>query len=354
VLMDRLFRGVAETGMPVDLAYAAVGPDVQGPPAWATRSRQLYRRPVAFSRRPQVSWIVRASAQMWKLRRSPGIVHFHGIYAPNLFPALMASVARVPFAVLPVVEGGDLAGGGRLVRRLRRFVVRRSCVAFALSTGIARELAELGLDAARIVPLGNVVDIAEFRPASARTNVGAQPAGVVLGLIGRIGERKGAGLLVEALQSPELKDLGARLVLAGPPESDAFAEKMVEWSERQDIDVLGYVADVASVLRDRVDVFVLASRSEGLPGALVEAMACGLPCVVTNVGAMGQVVRDAGCGRVIEHSAAAIRDAVREIWSDPQLAMSMGANARAYAQEHYSVQAVAEQDVRGLGAVCPR
>jgi glycosyltransferase involved in cell wall biosynthesis len=88
-----------------------------------------------------------------------------------------------------------------------------------------------------------------------------------------------------------------------------------------------------------MSVFVLPSSREGLPGALCEAMAAGLPCVVTDVGSMGHHVRLSGAGFIVSTDAESITDGIENAlgvrWMD------YSESARKYAERYFSADAIA-------------
>jgi glycosyltransferase involved in cell wall biosynthesis len=84
-------------------------------------------------------------------------------------------------------------------------------------------------------------------------------------------------------------------------------------------------------------MFVLLSHAEGMPVALLEAMASGLPCVVTDVGTMARVVADASCGVVVEcGDAVAVTRALRHLASSGDARVQLGNRARLHALRHHS------------------
>jgi glycosyltransferase involved in cell wall biosynthesis len=85
----------------------------------------------------------------------------------------------------------------------------------------------------------------------------------------------------------------------------------------------------ALALLERASLFVLPSLGEGMPVALLEAMACGVASVVTDAGAMGEVVEGAGCGIVVPRGdASAVAAAIDALLADDQRRQSMGRAGR--------------------------
>lgn len=335
VLMDRLFTAVAGS-LTIDVLYGDSA-DAQKPD-WARHARLVLKRSSSFGRREQLHWMLASTIFILRHRRDYDIVHLHGLYATNYPAMVIARVVGLKVVALPVLQNGDLrppSGRFDVARRLRDRAVSRLDVGFALSSGIASELGRSGMPCSRIVPIGNAVDTKVFRPR-------VKPASehFTVGFVGKVGRKKGAHLLIEALR--ELRaEFPVRGVFVGPMESAAFGAEFADLSRGLDILTTGYVNDVAPHIVDVLDVFVLASEMEGLPGALVEAMACGLPCIVTDVGAMGDVVRAAGCGIVVSRDPREIARAICHMRSQPELRREFGDHARAYAEAHYSTDHIA-------------
>src|SRR5205085_12319852 len=101
--------------------------------------------------------------------------------------------------------------------------------------------------------------------------------------------------------------------------------------------------DVAPRL-SRHDLFVLPSRSEAFPNALIEAMASGLPVVATDVGGIPEVVRPGINGQLVPpDDVGALADAVLALMDDPAGAAALGQAARAEVERHYTIDRMVER-----------
>ena len=106
---------------------------------------------------------------------------------------------------------------------------------------------------------------------------------------------------------------------------------------------LGESRDVAPILAEH-DLFVLPSRSEAFPNALIEAMATALPVVATDVGGIPEVVRPGINGRLVQpDDAGALADAVLALMDDPAAAAALGRAARADVVRHYTIDRMVER-----------
>lgn len=179
---------------------------------------------------------------------------------------------------------------------------------FAVAESLKRHVVGLGADGAKIRVVGNGVDTAVFHPVdrvAARRALGLPAEAKVLVSVGGLVERKGFHRVIELLPAlkekyPELRYL---VVGGGGPEGD--------WSERlrRQVRELGLEDTVrflgalpSAALKEPLsaaDVFVLATANEGWANVFLEAMACGLPVVTTDVGGNREVVCRDELGLVI-------------------------------------------------------
>jgi glycosyltransferase involved in cell wall biosynthesis len=226
------------------------------------------------------------------------VVHSQGIRGDVISSRHLAGVPRVatarnfPQDDYPL-KFGRLPGLWMAHAHLRAFRALPDVV--ACSATLATLLRAQGIDAA-VIPNG--VDTAAFRPASPaeraglRARLGLPPAARIGVSVGALSARKDPGLVVRAARAAADPALALIFLGEGPLEAecrrDAGGDSRIRFG--------GQVDDVTSYLR-AADFFVSASRAEGLPNAVLEAMACGLRVVLTDIGPhreLLQLAPDAG------------------------------------------------------------
>lgn len=254
------------------------------------------------------------------------IVHTHNPQ-PLAYGAAAGRLARA--GVVHTKHGVNPDRGRRLWLRRAGGHLAHAYVAVSDATAkVARENRECVPGRLHVIPNG--VDLEAYRPdAAARREVRAElgiPADAwVVGTVGRVSVEKDHALLVRAvgpLLGPE-----ARLLIAGDgaelenvrAEAKAFAPWVVLTGVRHDVPRI-----MASL-----DLFALSSRSEGLPLALLEAMATGLPVVATDVGGVAEVVDHGAAGVIVPpRDEEALRRAVAKLMTDPAAAEGLASRAR--------------------------
>ncbi|WP_437677541.1 glycosyltransferase family 4 protein [Sorangium sp. So ce131] len=224
-----------------------------------------------------------------------------------------------------------------------RAVLERASAVVTMSEELRVYLEGL-LPDGRIVHIPNPVNTDRFYPAAA-----PRPAGRPLRVLfaGLIAQTKGLLELARAVLAVE----GLTLAVAGSrsiglaAESDRRIELALGELERNGrLELLGEVpaAAMPATYRD-ADVFCLPSHAEGLPNALLEAMACGLPCVITPVGGMLEAVEGASGPAALVvpvGDEAALSSALRSLRDAAPLRARLGEAARQRAVSRYATRTV--------------
>ncbi|CAM5442973.1 N,N'-diacetylbacillosaminyl-diphospho-undecaprenol alpha-1,3-N-acetylgalactosaminyltransferase [Thauera mechernichensis] len=201
------------------------------------------------------------------------------------------------------------------------------------------------MDQVRLIP-GSGVDGARFSPAS-----GARAAGPLRVLLpARLLWDKGLAEYVEAARMLRAAGREIDFMLAGEPDAGnpaAVPAAVVKgWVAQGLVRWLGHVEDMPALYRS-VDVVALPSYREGLPKGLIEAAACGLALVTTDVPGCREVVRDGVDGlRVPVKDAGALARAIERLADDEALRARLGAAARARALAEFDERIVIDRTLR--------
>jgi glycosyltransferase involved in cell wall biosynthesis len=162
--------------------------------------------------------------------------------------------------------------------------------------------------------------------------------------LGRLHAVKGLDLLVEAFVKAALPN--TRLIIAGHDE-DGTGRRIESQVKAFGLDdrfvFTGHLeADARRDALTAADLFVLTSDSEGLPNAVLEALAAGVPCLLTPMCNVPEV-EEALAGRVTEGSPEAVATALHELLSDPTELARMGENARTLAGDRFDLEHIVDQ-----------
>lgn len=272
---------------------------------------------------------------LWVLRRQRHelqVVHAYDLFSPTTIGML----AKLLFGLPLVAEllGGGLTGDLAVLRRvrsgrLRLWLMRRLVDRFiALSAEVECGLRGAGVAAERIVRIANGVDIEKFRPAATDQRIQLRAdlqlhERVVL-YVGRLHPEKGVDILLDAWPAILCAVPDATLILVGT--GPLFDELQRRGTSRTRFvglsDPLPYLQSA--------DCFVLPSRSEGLPVALLEAMAAELACVATAIGGTVDVITDGLDGWLVPPAdvAALAAGVVRALTAPERIQVSLAARAR--------------------------
>ena len=287
------------------------------------------------------------------------LIHVHGLWNFTAWAgARAARAAGVPYVVSP---RGMLLSGARARHGAAKFIawhgvqareLREAAFLHATSETEARGLAALG---PRVVTIANGVDAQAATPeqvARLRHRLNLPADADVIAFIGRLHPIKRLDLLAGAFIQLRRAGRRACLVIAGPDEGGH--QRQVEPLFREVADTVRWAGAIDGddkwALLAASRALVQCSDSESFGMSVAEALACGVPVIVTDRGAWADVAT-VGCGEVVAHDATAIGDALDRVIARPDHARAMGqrgrdwarrtfgwdANGRAMAREYESV-----------------
>jgi glycosyltransferase involved in cell wall biosynthesis len=236
---------------------------------------------------------------------------------------------------------GDLADLERLGKPSVRFACslfrRIHAVVVILSTCMKGYLATHNFYLPNIQLIPNGVDITRFHPTHEDIS-GDERAQVVI-CIARLSYQKGIDVLLQAWHLVHEQVPQARLVIVGDGPIRNQLECMAKaLGLEESVEFVGVQSDVPAQLY-RGGLAVLPSRWEGMSNAVLEAMACGLPCVATLVSGSEDLIQHRVNGLVVEsEDYQDMAQALLTLLRDPALAQKYGSAARAAIEQHYSLE----------------
>jgi glycosyltransferase involved in cell wall biosynthesis len=298
--------------------------------------------PVRFlGKRPGLDarMVARIAAVVRRFR--PDVVHTHMYSLQYALPAILARRCVAIHTMHNLAER-EAHRPGRLVQQV---AFRAGVVPVAIGDAVAESIRRVyRLRPRHTIPNG--IPVAQYAaPPGAREELRAAlglPADApVLATVGRLDLQKDTAALVRAFASERLRALGAHLLVAGDgPLRPQLEAQVRDLGVAGRVHLLGVRRDVPRVLA-AADVFALASRYEGNPLTVMEAMAAGKPVVATAVGCVPELVQD-GCGRLVAPGdEAALEAAMHALAAAPDLARAAGRRAALVARERFDDAAMA-------------
>jgi glycosyltransferase involved in cell wall biosynthesis len=291
---------------------------------------------VNFHRRPGIDWGVARRMARAIRERELDIVHAHQ-YTPFYYSALAKLLGRRKPKLILTEHGRHYPDVVSRKRRLaNKLVLARTadaitaCCEFsadglAVNDGFARsriEIIENGIEVDRYGPRHEPDARARIIIHVARHHPVKDQATLIRGF---------------ALAAPDLPGVVLRMAGDGPLRGELEAlTKELGVADR--VEFLGVRSDIPDLMR-QADVFALTSLSEAASLTLLEAMATGLPVVVTDVGGNGEIVRHEKEGLLFPRSdAAGCAAAFKRLFADPAFAKRLGDAGRERAREHYRLE----------------
>lgn len=274
----------------------------------------------------------------WLRREGVHIVHGY-LYAGNVVGPLAGFLAGIP---VRIVSKRSLDSYGSKAKLLacqlgNRLADRVTVNARAVGEFVAQEE---GCAPGKMVLIPNGVDFCRFQQHSngGKEALGLSPQDRVVVTVGRLTWKKAPDCLLAAARLVAQEVPEARFLIVGDGPLRGHVEKR---AEELGIDTrcifTGSVAEVLPFLR-ACDLFVLSSEIEGMANALLEALACGKPAVVTDAGGNSEVVQDGRTGFVVpRNDPQRLAEATVRLLRDPDLAARMGEAAMKDMEERFSL-----------------
>ena len=268
-------------------------------------------------------------------RSGARILHCHG-YASSNFGRLASLFCNATVMLHQHDDGFSYPWYQRLADTMLRPTCRK---VLAVSDSVADAIVtKMGYSRNQVEVLGNGIDLNKFVPeqhsvSEIRADIGIGADELVIGTVARLRSEKGIDRIIRVLPSVVENWPSLRLLVVGDgPDRDALRALSAKLGVADHVTFMGQRYDVARMLA-AMDVFVLASRSEGFGLSLVEAMAMGKAVVASNLPAVRALVCDRENGRLVDPDATqAFAAIILELARDPALRQALGSAAKQTAQ----------------------
>ncbi|MDR7332431.1 glycosyltransferase [Roseateles asaccharophilus] len=216
-------------------------------------------------------------------------------------------------------------------RWLSRRLADKSAALVGVSEGVRQSLLAQGLPADKTVAIPNGIDLARFADAGVEREAG-------LLMSARFARQKDHATLIDAMALLAAQGQKAILQLAGTgPLLARMQAKAARLKLSEQVRFLGHHGDMPGLLRSQ-RIYVLATHFEGMPLALVEAMAAGCACIASDVIGVRGVIEHEHTGLLVpEGDSPALAAAIARLLGDPALAARLGAAARERAFAEHGV-----------------
>ncbi len=272
------------------------------------------------------------------------VVHCHG-YKADVYAYMALRNHEIPL-ISTCHTWYDTDTAVYLYGVLDRLVLRRFTRVIAVSDEVRQRLLKSGVPARRIDFVRNGIDTEPFAPAreSSKTGNGNRP---VVGLVGRLAWEKGVDVFLEAAARVLSEVPNTKFTVVGEGPDRRQLENLIDTlGIAANVSMLGRREDMPAVYGS-FDIMVSSSRQEGLPMAILEGMACGLPMIATAVGEVPKVVRDDHTGVLVPPGdSGALASAVLGLLRNGERRERLGTAARELIRCEYSSGRMTAEYVR--------
>lgn len=275
---------------------------------------------------------------VWELRKiirsfNPDVVFAHG-FSDHIW-GRRAAVAEGVRRIFHVEHNTRERYTARRLKQAQALMpYTEACI--GVSEGVRTSLIERGFDPAKCIAIPNGVDLERFPDSIVKTWDEREPAII---MASRFARQKDHSTLIQALALLKSQGMMPKLYLAGGGKSSLQRKAqglVAQLGLQEQVQFLGNVSDLPQRL-GATQIFVLSTHWEGMPLALVEGMAAGCACVVSDViGAREVVDPDVNGLRVAQSDVCAMAAAIHRLLTKPVLASSLGVLARQHAISTYS------------------
>ncbi len=286
----------------------------------------------------------------WAMKRKKCLLaHFHDAHSAAV-GSVAASLAKVPFRIITRRVDFPLKKNPFS----RRKYMKNVDAIIAISEGVKKVLVEGGVDPENIEVIPSGIDFSPFEEDSLaltskdylHREFSFAVDDYLVGIVAHLADHKGHQYLIQATkilkkQSPKIKTI----IVGEGPLSMELNRQAKELDVEDIVFFLGFRKDIAKILSS-LDLFVLSSYLEGMGSSILDAMACRLPVVATNVGGIPEVVIHGETGLLVPpRNPSALARAILKLYSNKALASRLGQKGYELVHRKFSAEAMADKVV---------
>jgi glycosyltransferase involved in cell wall biosynthesis len=255
----------------------------------------------------------------------------------------MGIVARIVSPVPVVYTEHNMAESYRpITRTLNRMTYRRNAITIAVSGAVAGSVNDWPGDPVLVIPNGVAVSVDRHGASAVRQELGLSESDLLVAHVGNIRPGKGHEVLIDAVAHLHKRVPSIRFVSVGgekyPGDLERIRSRASEAGLGDTLRFMGRRPDALNFVA-AADIFVNPSTVEGLPVAILEAMALGRPVVAAAAGGVPGIVKDGVTGILVEpNEPAALAAGIERLISDPLLAKRLGEAAQGMVMNEYGLE----------------
>ncbi len=250
------------------------------------------------------------------------LIDAHYVYPDGYAAVMLGLKLNIPVVVTARGTDIDLFSRMPLIRPMIRKCLKSAKGVIAVSSALKERIVELGIEAEKVSVIRNGIDPEIFYPrdrAEARHRLGLKTEEKIIVSVGALVLLKGFDRLIDAMALIEDKRVKLYVIGEGP-ERAALGVRIAESDLKDRVFLIGpRPQEELAEWYSAADLFCLASRREGCPNVVIEAMACGAPVVAVDVGGIRELVGNESNGRIVvsheaEKFAGEIERALEKKW----------------------------------------
>jgi glycosyltransferase involved in cell wall biosynthesis len=324
-----------------------------GLPALEERNGFLIRRisQSGIGKLKSLTFLIGTIFTLLKLRGTYDVLHAILSFTPAIAAVIVGRLIGVPTLIRYGNSGpyGDIMTARASLRGRAKLALfkRWTDMHIALDHHIEAELLDEGMPRDRVRIIVNGTDASKYQrsvdkqDAKAGQNLNEK---IIVIFVGRLAPQKNLPNLIEAFQKALKEVPNLHLLFVGDgPERNHLNTLVDDYSINDKVTFTGNVKDVRGYLLAS-DIFVLSSHSEGISNALLEAMAAGLACIVTDVGGASYVLDGGSCGVLIPPMRSdVLASKIIDLAKNPSEINRLGLLALERVQSHFDIAVIGQQ-----------